>query len=503
MNREQRRRQERAERRAGSASRRIAALGSGAVLAVSAGGAALTLASSSAGAAVNDTVTTLDDSGTGSLRAAIEDANANGGGTISFAPGLTGTIPLASDLPAITESVTITGPGAAAVTVDANGFRTFYIDQAVTLTISGLTLTDGGHAPLEVFNQGAIVADAMVVTGNDTDTNRGGGLNCNFASLTLTNSTVSGNIGGGGGGGLYLQDCNARIVSTTIADNQALDGLDGGGLYIEGGTTSIENSTISGNYANDNSAAVYIDDGGESGSAAVTISNSTIVNNTAANSDDPGVGISVAGGSTLDLIQSTVTGNHHVGAPQERYLGALYLQGGSYVPDAAGNSAHVQGKHGKPDSEVHSAEAGEVNIIGTIITGNGDTSQPGIFDIFVGNQNEQPPGTVNSDHSIIGVTANNITVVDQGGTQRNVDPKLGPLADNGGPTQTMALLEGSPAIDHGPVPVPSFPHNDNDQRGAGFPRVVNGTVDVGAYEVQPPAEPAPAPEVIVTPRFTG
>jgi hypothetical protein len=500
MNREQRRKQERAERRSGSASRRIAALGSGAVLAVSAGGAALTLASSSAGAAVNDTVTTLDDSGTGSLRAAIEDANANGGGTISFAPGLTGTIPLASDLPDITESVTITGPGAASVTVDANGFRAFYVDEVVTLTISGLTLTDGAWAPLQVFDGGTINADAMVVTGNDTDNNRGGGLNCNEGNLTLTNSTVTGNIGGGGGGGLYLQDCDARIVSTTIADNQALDGLDGGGLYIEGGTTSIENSTISGNYANDNSAAVYIDDGGESGSAAVTISNSTIANNTAANSDDPGVGISVAGGSTLDLIQSTVTGNHHVGAPQERDLGALYLQGGSYTPDAAGNSAHVQGKHGKPDSEVHAAEAGEVNIIGTIITGNGDTSVPGNFDIF---SDEEDPGTVNSDHSIIGVTSESVTVVDQGGTQRNVDPLLGPLANNGGPTQTMALLAGSPAIDHGPVPVPSFPLNDNDQRGAGFPRVVNGTVDVGAYEVQAPAEPAPAPEVIVTPRFTG
>src|SRR6187200_1669864 len=131
MNREQRRKQERAERRSGSASRRIAALGSGAVLAVSAGGAALTFASSSAGAAVNDTVTTLDDSGTGSLRAAIEDANANGGGTISFAPGLTGTIGLASDLPEITESVTITGPGATSVTVDANGFRAFYVDEVV------------------------------------------------------------------------------------------------------------------------------------------------------------------------------------------------------------------------------------------------------------------------------------------------------------------------------------------------------------------------------------
>jgi hypothetical protein len=149
---------------------------------------------------------------------------------------------------------------------------------------------------------------------------------------------------------------------------------------------------------------------------------------------------------------------------------------------------------------VHAAEAGEVNIIGTIITGNGDTTQAGIFDIF---SDEEDPGTVSSDHSIIGVTSASVTVVDQGGTQRNVDPMLGPLGNNGGPTQTMALLAGSPAIDHGPVPVPSFPLNDNDQRGAGFPRVVAGTVDVGAYEVQAPVAPTPAPEVIVTPRFTG
>ena len=428
------------------------------------------MASSSAGAVVNDTVSTLDDSGAGSLRAAIEDANANGGGTISFAPGLTGTIGLASDLPEITESVMITGPGAASVTVDANGFRAFYIDNVVTLTISGLTLTDGGYAPLQVFDGGTIVADAMVVSGNEPENNRGGGLNCNEGNITLTNSTVSGNVANDGGGGLYLEYCTTRIVSTTIADNQAVDGEDGGGLYIESGTTYIENSTISGNYANDNSAAVYIDDAGEAEGAAVTISNSTIVNNTAANSDDPGVAISVAGNSTLDLIQSTVTGNHHVGAPQERYLGALYLQGGSYIAASAGNQGpQTQTKHGQAEAPggVHATEAGEVNITGTIITGNDDTTQPGIFDIF---SDEEDPGTVNSDHSIIGTTSESITVADQGGTQRNVDPLLGALTNNGGPTQTMALLPGSPAIDRGPVPVPSFPLNENDQRGAGFPR---------------------------------
>jgi hypothetical protein len=66
----------------------------------------------------------------------------------------------------------------------------------------------------------------------------------------------------------------------------------------------------------------------------------------------------------------------------------------------------------------------------------------------------------------------------------NVDPLLGPLTDNGGPTQTMALLPGSPAIDSGDnANAPEF-----DQRGPGFPRIVNGTIDRGAFEVQPTRE---------------
>jgi hypothetical protein len=65
----------------------------------------------------------------------------------------------------------------------------------------------------------------------------------------------------------------------------------------------------------------------------------------------------------------------------------------------------------------------------------------------------------------------------------NVDPKLGPLQDNGGPTQTMALLSGSPALDAGDPSYPPSP-TDYDQRGPGFARVAAGRVDVGASEVQ-------------------
>jgi hypothetical protein len=69
------------------------------------------------------------------------------------------------------------------------------------------------------------------------------------------------------------------------------------------------------------------------------------------------------------------------------------------------------------------------------------------------------------------------------GDQINTDPKLGPLKDNGGPTFTHALLPGSPAIDAGDPNFTSPP--DFDQRGAGFPRVVNGRIDIGAFEVIP------------------
>src|SRR5207245_4040288 len=73
------------------------------------------------------------------------------------------------------------------------------------------------------------------------------------------------------------------------------------------------------------------------------------------------------------------------------------------------------------------------------------------------------------------------------GDQINTDPMLGPLQDNGGPTLTHALLIGSPAINAGD---PSFtPPPDFDQRGPGFPRVVGGRLDIGAFE-------APMPSVI-------
>jgi hypothetical protein len=76
---------------------------------------------------------------------------------------------------------------------------------------------------------------------------------------------------------------------------------------------------------------------------------------------------------------------------------------------------------------------------------------------------------------------------------------LDALADNGGATQTMALLTGSPAIDAGPATVPTFTGNGFDQRATPFVRVYNGQSDIGAFELQP--EPVP-PTTTVAPDDT-
>ncbi len=119
-------------------------------------------------------------------------------------------------------------------------------------------------------------------------------------------------------------------------------------------------------------------------------------------------------------------------------------------------------------------------------------------------------GIVNfSDHNLIGIQdgstgfhqANSGDLV--GSVTNPLDPRLGPLQNNGGPTQTMALLPGSPAINAGDNNIQLFTGSD-DQRGNGFARVAKGTIDIGAFEVQPPPSPpapppSPAPPTLHTP----
>ena len=556
-NREQR-------RKAGRRSKRMVAVGSGAVLVAGVAGPGGLLTASVA-SAETFTVDSLADDGTGeTLREAIEAANlAAGEDTITFAAGLSGTIVLTSDLPTITESLSILGPGADVLAVDGDGNSILDFEGVAsgTSTISGLTLTggyafDGGAISFDSAGASLAVADARI-TGNEAESD-GGGIAIDsygegFAPLVaITNTTISGNVAGdeGGGlyfdaddgnastlrisgssitgntsyddgGGVYVEDVSVEVISSTISGNTAGVGGGGGGVYVDRGSVLVEFSTVSGNVAGEGGGGLYFSG---SDSYQFTMRNSTVSGNSAMDyggglyleSGDAVVENSTISGNTaynagaiwsygyLTLIQSTVTDN--TAAPVEAaQVGGIQLGSSS---GESGSVAATKGKS-KDDEAANRAAAaglGEVELTGTIVAGNAGQD--------IGSY-QTPSVTASSDHSIIGVVDTTVTIDDLGGTQAGVtDPGLAPLAANGGPTQTHALLDGSPALNAGPNPVPSFPGNESDQRGAGFARVAFGLVDVGAFEAQedepvvppdttPVPAAGPAEATVVTPTFTG
>jgi hypothetical protein len=281
---------------------------------------------------------------------------------------------------------------------------------------------------------------------------QGGGLYMNGGSLTIGSSTIAsdqaaggsggafGVAGPGGGGGLY-SDGTLTVSNSTLSGNSATGSLSfgagGGGISNIYGTLTVSNSTLSGNFA------------GAGGGIAnwwgtLTVSNSTLSGNSA-NADFYGGGGIYNLNGTLTVSNSTLTANRADGNG-----GGLYVYVGSSVLHNTVIAGNFRGATGTTRDDVAGAldPGGDYNLIGD---GTGMT------------------GLSN------GVNGNLV-----GSSTAPIDPLLGPLQDNGGPTFTHALLPGSPAIDAG-----NNAYATNfDQRGPGFPRIVNGIIDIGAFEVQ-------------------
>ncbi len=189
--------------------------------------------------AANFTVTNLNDSGAGSLRQAIEDANASAGAdTITFAPGVAGIISLVSVLPVITEELTIQGPGAEVLAVSGDGmYRIFESGVNVPLTVSGLTIrdgySDGNGGCLEPG--GGLTLHEVVVT-NCRAREYGGALhmyNPSHVAIDIVQSEIYSNAANYDGGGLSLYSENSvalTVIQSAIYGNHA--GFDGGGMSI-------------------------------------------------------------------------------------------------------------------------------------------------------------------------------------------------------------------------------------------------------------------------------
>ena len=367
---------------------------------------------------------------------------------------------------------TIIGDGAAATIIDANGIdRALTVDANRTVSISGVTLrngfaagdgggiqnsgtialsyctigpdntTDGGGGGIANEDDSSLTLDHSLLIGNHAVF--GGGLTQYKATADISYSTISGNTASGSGGGIAAT-YPLTIADTTISLNVA-DG-NGGGINYSQGTAKISRSTISGNIAHLNGGGLYtVDD-------VLYVENSTIALNS---SDGDGGGIYVFANVSLDdnFYNSTIAYND---ADHDRDGGS----GGGIL--------------------VHGTIDNGVNLYNTVVAGNTMGNQPLYDDCDTLNG-----GTLKSHASNLFGTTDGCSITTISGSHALLDPlnSLGNLQNNGGPTQTIALLAGSNAIDgtisgvgcrdSQSVPIPV------DQRG--FARA-DGACDVGAFE---------------------
>lgn len=204
-------------------------------------------------------VSSLSDSGTGTLRQAILDANANAGfDTVNFS--VTGTINLLSALPDISDSVFIGGPGAQQLRVKREALGPFFsvftvLAAASPSTIGSLTISDG-HASFGggIHNQGNLSVTRCVIELNRAGS--GGGIR-NQGQLTVSESTISSNVGDSFGGGILsdLPGAQLVVINSSVSRNNSTVG---GGVLVFGSDALITNSTLSANAVLDTGAAISV-----------------------------------------------------------------------------------------------------------------------------------------------------------------------------------------------------------------------------------------------------
>jgi hypothetical protein len=388
-------------------------------------------------------VSNLGDAGTGSLRQAILDANASpGDDTIVFGPSATGTIALTSALPDLAGNIDVEGPGADVLKVQLStgpgspDSPLFRVAAGAVVTVTGLTITDH-HSP----------AGSGMDSGID-----------NLGTLTARACTVAGNTSFG-----VFNAGTLHLIDDTVAGNEIQGIANIGTMDIAGGTIT---DNASGGISNDRTMVIRESNivhnqgfGGISNTGTITVLASTIANNNAI-----GFGGGLANGGTLTIVNSTIANNTCSEAG-----GGISNLGTSSIRSCtiAGNEAPLAGGifQGR----------GMTELQGTLVAQNRGGDAPDVRGSFV-----------SRGHNLIGDGSNSAgfqSPGDQVGTAAHpIDPRLGPLQDNGGPTPTMALLPGSPAIDTGDAGF--FPATD--QRG--FPRPQDGNddglavSDIGAFE---------------------
>jgi hypothetical protein len=410
------------------------------------------------------TVTNTSDSGVagdGSLSGEIAAANASPGPDIvDFASGLPGTIALSGTGLQIEDPVDIEGPGPSQLVVSQTSptHRVIHIELKSTgpVTIAGLHIANGTTSG----------------SGGDIQNDNGGAI----GALTLSNCLVTGGTAGESGGGIDSFGAPLILRSSTVSGNKATVG--GGGIWV-GNPFTIENSTISANGAvGGGGITAEVESGAHSKLVGTTFSG-----NSAGGDGGGGASLSLDPGTTLNIANSTFAGNSAEGEGGGLSLGSneesITIEDSTFVGNrATGAGLRAGGLQGYG--------AASQRLVDTIVAGNaGSSSAPDIA------------GNWATAFSLIGNPAGAVlTEAVTGSDLLGVDPQLGPLQDNGGPTQTMAPEITSPAVDRGGGGLTT------DQRGDPRPVLYPGVpisaapgangADIGAYELQAPSPVRPS-----------
>ena len=397
------------------------------------------------------------------LRAAIQETNADAAtqNSILFDPSLNGsTIALATALPDIGSNVNITGPDATLLTIqrsNAGGtpeFRVFTINSGKIVTIAGLTISNGkvtGTSGGGISNSGVLTLNNAFVSRNSAGSGGTGGGIQNLGTLNVNYSLISNNVGGGVASNLFGGNTTATINNSVIRGNTVNGGVYNNGLNAIA-TMAINTSIISGNSANSSGGGIFNGAGSFTSVGKLTLTNCTISGNSAGAGGGGLYTAAVFGNASTDVTinNSTISGNsdssasggggiYHI-SNGTGSIATLTINNGTIV----GNNANA-GSGGGIRTEVLNSVT-NLNLRNTMVAGNLRSSGTISSDIS---------GSVNSGSSFNligdGTDMSGITNGSNGnqvGTSLSpINPKIGPLASNGGLTETHALLPGSPALD--------------------------------------------------------
>ena len=398
-------------------------------------------------------------------------------------------------------------------TSDGGAIRNEGMLEVSNSTLSGNTANGTAGA---VQNRGTLEVSNSTFSGNSADGGDGGGIfnQCTLdddliciegtGTATVSNSTFSRNSAGGQGGAITNTSSGTATVTDSIFSRNSAGGV--GGAISNQRTLELNNSTISGNSASRDGGAIW-----NESDIAPTVTNSTIRGNTTAGD---GGGILTHGG--LTVTNSTISGNTASGDCCDNRGGGIFSQTGTSVGNMttitnstiSGNTAQNGGggvyntsgltviefstitNNTAPNGQGRGVasfgnDRTSTEVLSSIISGNTNTDVDFITNPFEDTTNS----FVSKGYNLIG-DGNAIGAFNQNLLQDQVgvtDPKLGALADNGGPTQTHALLSGSPAID-------AIPQGTNgcgttfteDQRGV-VSRPQGSACDIGAFEQDQPS----------------